>query len=90
MIYTGCKPQELLDPFNPPEGVEGPFTISGQNRFLVVILFSCRLILCQEIIRDNLHPKPHLFRDFQMNVYCFDQPDTVEQVSLRFIKYFFS
>ena len=32
VIFTGCLPDELDDPHHPPEGVEGPFTIAGQNR----------------------------------------------------------
>ena len=40
MIYVGCKPEELLDPQHPPEGAEGPYTIAGQNRSLILIIIS--------------------------------------------------
>ena len=36
----GCKPEELLDPQHPPEGVEGPYTIAGLNRSLILIIIS--------------------------------------------------
>ena len=29
----GCKPEELLDPQHPLEGVEGPYTIAGGSIF---------------------------------------------------------
>ena len=29
-LCVGCKPQELIDPHNPPAGVEGPYTIVGK------------------------------------------------------------
>lgn len=33
VIFTGIRAKDLEDPHMPPEGVEGPYTVSGNNRF---------------------------------------------------------
>jgi len=32
-MYTGIKPEELVDPKLPPPKAQGPFVISGNNRY---------------------------------------------------------
>jgi hypothetical protein len=90
VIYTGCKPENLEDPLNPPEGVHGPFTIAGQNRssYTTFILF-CRVEICKEIIKDHLHDKPEYFESFMMTIYCFDDPTQQEQVRLYSFSYLY-
>jgi len=34
VIFTGISAKDLEDPHMPPEGVEGPYTVSGNNRFV--------------------------------------------------------
>ena len=38
VLFTGCEPQELTDPHNPPEGVAGPYVIVGQHRFRIIFI----------------------------------------------------
>jgi hypothetical protein len=37
-------------------------------------------VICKEAIKDKLHEKPELFTDFSMSIYCFDAPQSPEQV----------
>jgi hypothetical protein len=32
VVYAGISPEQLDDPFHPPAGATGPYTISGNNR----------------------------------------------------------
>ena len=76
-MFAGCAPEELDDPHSPPEGVEGPFTIAGQN---LLSIHAFRLIVCQEIVKNQEHPRLDLFYEFEMTIYCFPNPDDPAQV----------
>jgi len=83
VLFTGIEPDELVDPHHPPRNGKGPYVISGNNRSSCsFLLTSCfvRLTICKEIIRDKLHPHPELFREFDMEVFCFPDPSDPEQV----------
>ena len=82
-MFTGIKPSELDDPHRPPREAHGPYTISGNNRSSCSWLFTSflfRLTICREIIQENSHPLPALFRGFDMEVYCFPDPADAKQV----------
>ena len=55
-MFADIKRKELLDPHNPPAHAEGPFVISGQNRY-VCFFFSpvVSAAKCREIIEHKLH-----------------------------------
>lgn len=47
-------------------------------------MMSLRMEICKEIIKEKLYDKPDYLDSFMMTVYCFDDPDKQEQVSLCF------
>ena len=80
-MFTGCTPDELEDPHNPPRGRGRPIHDRWAKQVIICIQILCfRLLVCQEIVRNEEHPKLELFQDFQMTVYCFPEPDTPAQV----------
>jgi len=38
VAFTGISKEQLVDPHTVPEGVGGPYCISGNNRFVVVYI----------------------------------------------------
>ena len=58
-----------------------PFYNSGPKPVLTLLsIRAFRLLLCQEIVRNKEHPVLGLFREFEMTVYCFPDPDDPAQV----------
>ena len=43
--------------------------------------------ICKEIIKEKLHDNPEYFESFMMMIYCFDNPNAQDQVSLYSLKY---
>ena len=58
-----------------------PFYNSGPKPVLTLLsIRAFRLLLCQEIVTNKEHPVLGLFREFEMTVYCFPDPDDPAQV----------
>ena len=88
VAFTGISKEQLVDPHTVPEGVGGPYCISGNNRFVVVYIFtlSHRRLICLEIIGPDKHPEQWKYRDFWMSVYCFpDIKDHKQRLTIRSI-----
>ena len=83
VIFVGVARKDLKDPHHPPADAEGPFVISGQNRFVTCFAhFLQRYYICKEIVDHKLHPNPALFRSFQMQIYCFPKAKDPKQLLL--------
>jgi len=85
VIFLGCTPDDLYDPFDLPKGVTGPFVVSGNNRFAILFLTGFRRLICLELI--NEFPREDFkWRKFYMKVYCFDNPtDPKQRLAIRTI-----
>src|SRR6185437_11424105 len=82
VMFAGISRDELQDPHNPPPHAQGPFTISANNRFIYLCFTSFRRVICLEILQRKEHQVLHLFREFQMEVYCYPNPEDHAQVVL--------
>src|SRR6185437_222208 len=82
VMFAGISRDELQDPHNPPPHAQGPFTISANNRLIYLCFTSFRRVICLEILQRKEHPVLHLFREFQMEVYCYPNPEDPAQVML--------
>src|SRR5690348_16546353 len=81
VIFTNISPSELIDPHHPHQHADGLLTISANNSSVPVRTnCACRRIICLEIIANGEHPNPELFRTFYMEVFCFPDPDSAQQV----------
>ena len=58
-----------------------PLHNCGPKQVLTLLsIRAFRLILCQEIVKNQEHPRLDLFYEFEMTVYCFPNPDDPAQV----------
>ena len=81
VIYTGIRPEELVDPKRPTPPGNGPFMISGYTRYGSSLLSSLlRVEICRQIHRSGFHNNPDLFRSFLCSIYCFPDPNEAAQV----------
>ena len=74
-----------------PGGTRGPAQSSGRGRrpvhysgaksvLTLLSIHAFRLIVCQEIVKNQEHPRLDLFYEFEMTIYCFPNPDDPAQV----------
>ena len=54
VIFVGVARKDLKDPHHPPAGAEGPFVISGQNRF---VTWYCSLLAKVLYLQRDCRPQ---------------------------------
>ena len=58
-----------------------PVHYSGAKSVLTLLsIHAFRLIVCQEIVKNQEHPRLDLFYEFEMTIYCFPNPNDPAQV----------
>ena len=81
-----------------PGGTRRPAQSSGRGRrpvhyrgaksvLTLLSIDAFRLILCQEIVKNQEHPRLDLFYEFEMTVYCFPNPNDPAQVFYMLFTY---
>ena len=81
-----------------PGGTRRPAQSSGRGRrpghdrgakpvLTLLSIRAFRLILCQEIVKNQEHPRLDLLYEFEMTVYCFPNPDDPAQVFYMLFTY---
>lgn len=86
VVYTNCAVKDILGPKKPPAHAQGPYVISGNNRyiFLPFALWFFWLDISREILEEMPKDDPdrRYFEDFLMSVYWFPNPNDPEQADM--------